>query len=188
MKNIIWSLEPQELSQQGPITFYYNITSTDNQLQWFRMEVSFFNQSNQTWVLLYSQNTSNAHGGSISYTTPNVTGTYKVDIYFKRVGYNEYKLFETGSLHYTLYYLPIWIRQIPDFIWYLIIVVLMIIVMGTCFTMLSTGLLTGYIGLGVFAFGLMLKPGLAVNGFSGWVIWAITFLIYIMGLFLWSRL
>jgi len=188
MKNIIWSLAPQDLSQQGPITFYFNITSTDNQLQWFRMEVSYFNQSLQTWVLLNSQNQSTSSGGSLTYTTANITGTYKVDVYLKKIGYNEYKIYETGNLHYTLYYLPIWIRQIPDFVWYLIIVVLMIIVMGTCFTMLSTGLLTGYIGLGVFAFGLMLKPGLTINGFGGWVIWAITFLIYTMGIFLWSRL
>jgi len=188
MRNITYSLEPLESRIQGAITFWYNITSTDGQLQWYRMEVYFYNQSNNTWVLLDSQNESNANGGSINYTTANITGAYKVDVYFKKTGYNEFKIYQAGSIHYTIYYLPIWIRQIPDFVWYLIIVVLMIMGMGFCFTVLQAGLLTGYIGLGIFAFGLLLKPGLMVNGFSGWVIWTITFIIYTMGLFLWSRL
>jgi hypothetical protein len=188
MRNITYSLEPLESRRQGPITFWYNITSTDGLLEWYRMEVYFYNQSNNTWVLLDSQNESNANGGSINYTTANVTGAYKVDVYFKKVGYNEFQIYQAGSVHYTIYYLPLWIRQIPDFVWYLIIVVLMIMGMGFCFTVLQAGLLTGYIGLGIFAFGLLLKPDLMVNGFSGWIIWTITFIIYTMGLFLWSRL
>lgn len=188
MRNITYSLEPLESRRQGAITFWYNITSTDGKLQWYRMEVYFYNQSNNTWVLIDAQNESNANGGSINYTTANITGAYKVDVYFKKTGYNEFKIYQAGSIHYTIYYLPIWIRQIPDFVWYLIIVVLMIMGMGFCFTVLQAGLLTGYIGLGIFAFGLLLKPGLMVNGFSGWVIWTITFIIYTMGLFLWSRL
>jgi hypothetical protein len=188
MQNITYSLLPLTLQNQGPITFNYTIHSKDNRLQWYRMTVSFYNVSNHTWTVLYAHNHSDASGGSISYTTPNITGQYKVDIWFKKTGFNEYKIYETGSLHYTIIYIKAWIKQLPDLVWYLVTVVLMIIIMGFCYTKLGAGLFTGYIGLGVFAFSLLLKPGLTINGFSGWVIWAITFLIYTMGMFLWSRL
>ena len=137
---------------------------------------------------MYAHNHTDANGGSISYTTPNVTGEYKVDLWFKKSGFNEYKIYQQGSLHYTIIYINKWIQAIPSFVYYLVLIVIMIIVMGYCFATLGTGFLTGYIGLGIMAFGLLLKPDLNVNGFGEWSIWAITFVIYTMGLFLWSRL
>jgi hypothetical protein len=152
------------------------------------MSVSYYNQTQKKWVLYFAQNVSSASGGSITYNTPNITGDWKVDIWIKKVGHPAYKLFQQGSIHYTIIYLPQWIDAIPDFVWYLVIIILMIMGMGFCFTVLNAGLLTGYIGLGIFAFGLLMKPGLTVNGFSGWAIFAVTFMLYTMGLFLWSRL
>jgi len=188
MQNITWSLEPLTLKRQGPITFTFTINSTDNKLEWYNMTITFYNKTQRKWIQIFTQNDTNAGGGTITFTTPNVTGDYDVEIWFKKTGYPQYQLFQTGSLRYTIIYIQAWIRAIPDFVWYLILVVIMIIIMGFCFTVLGTGLITGYIGLGVMAFGLLLKPDLTVNGFSGWVIWTITFLIYTMGLFIWSRI
>lgn len=188
MENITWSLTPMGAQQQGAIPFVFHITSKDGRLLWYRMTVEYLSVSNHTWVMLYNGNASTATGGYLNYTTPNVTGEYRVELYFKKIGYPEYKIFQLGSLHENIIYLKAWIRAVPDFVWYLVIIVLMIMTMGFCFTQLNTGLLTGYIGLGIFAFGLLLKPGLMVNGFNGWAIWATTFILYTMGMFLWSRL
>jgi hypothetical protein len=152
------------------------------------MTVQYYNTSNHTWFYLYSGNASTATGGYLNYTTPNITGQYKVELYFKKIGYTEYTIYKLGSLHYTIIYIKAFIKQLPSFVWYLVIIVLMIMIMGFCFVKLGTGLLTGYIGLFVFAFGLLLKPGIVINGFSGWAIFALTFLLYTMGVFLWSRL
>ncbi len=188
MQNITWSILPRTIKNKGAITFVFTITSSDNKLQWFNMQVHYYNNTKKTWVLYFTQNVTTAGGGTITYTTPNITGEWKVDVWFKKTGFRSYQLFQTGSLHFTIIYLPSWLDAIPDFVWYLVLIVLMIIIMGFCFVVLGAGLLTGYIGLGVFAFGLLMKPDLTVNGFSGWVIWSITFIIYTMGIFLWSRL
>lgn len=185
MQNITWSLTPTTLQNQGAIPFSYHIISSDGRLQWYRMTVYYLNVSNNTWVVLYNGNASTSTGGYLNYTTPNITGRYKVELYFKKIGYHEYKLV---SLQYTIITIKAWIKAIPDFVWYLVIIILMIMIMGFCYTKLGTGLITGYIGLFVFAFGLLMKPGLTVNGFSGWAIFATTFVLYTMGMFLWSRI
>ena len=188
MQNITWSLEPLTLKRQGAITFIFTITSTDNKLQWYNMTITFYNKTQRQWITLNTQNASNPGGGSLTYTTPNVTGDYEVEIWFKKTGYPAYQLFQTGSLRYTILYIQAWIRAIPEFVWFLVIIVISIIIMGFCFTVLGTGLITGYIGLGVQAFGYLMKPDLMVNGFSCWVIWTIGFLMYTMGIFIWSRI
>jgi len=50
------------------------------------------------------------------------------------------------------------------------------------------GVGTGYVGIGIIAVGLMLKPDLAVAEISGWVIMVITALVYTLALFVWSRI
>jgi hypothetical protein len=188
MDNITWSFSPTNTQYTGAIPFSFHIVSSDGKLQWYRMTVEFYNVSNKTWVMLYNGNDSTSTGGYLNYTTPNITGQYRVECFFKKTGYSEYELFQMGSLHYAIIFLKAWLKQIPDFVWYLVIIVIMIMVMGFCYVRLGTGIITGYIGLGIMAFGLVMKPGMVINGFPVWGIFATTFILYTMALFLWSRI
>ena len=84
-------------------------------------------------------------------------------------------------------------EDFPDLAWWIITIVVMLFIMGVCVRFYATGIATGYIGLGVMGFMLLMKDvelplGGAGGTISGWVIFGITFLIYTIGVFLWSRL
>jgi hypothetical protein len=64
--------------------------------------------------------------------------------------------------------------------------------MGFFMRYFASGIVTGYIGLGIFAIMILLKdfsvPMGVGNPIPAWLIWAITFMVYTMGVFLYSRI
>jgi len=146
--------------------------------------------------LLYSQNISTSpSGGSISYTVQNVnisniTGKYKIECWYKKEDCDPYEVTQTGSSIFFLDYgglrtSPVF-ELIPDWAYFLALVIISAIVMA--FLLPIAGVGTGYVGIGIIAVGLMLKPDLAVAEISGWVIMVITALVYTLALFVWSRI
>ena len=192
---ITWDIVPHDHYQNGNFTFCFNITSSDNKLEWFRATISVLNQTTGAWDVLYTANNSiSPGGGSICYTVEdanlsNITGKYKIDCWYKKENFPEYEVVQVGSDY-------IWITfpglsselfdAIPDWVFLLIVVLIMAVVMG--FLMPITGLATGYIGIGIFALSLLLKPDLVINNVMGWAILVVTILVYTLALFLWSRI
>jgi hypothetical protein len=193
MDGITWSIEPLGWRQTGAFTVWFNITSSSCQLEWYRMQIYHYNFSTNIWTYYGEQNGSNACGGSLSFNIPNISGRWSVEAMFKKENFSAYEVIQEGSgLDYVIEYLQEWVIQIPDMAYYFVLIVITLFIMGFCMIRLGTGLLTGYIGLGVMALGILLHP-FTINitqGFnpSGWVVWGITFLVYTIGLFLWSRI
>jgi len=193
---ITWSIEPENHYQTGNFTFYFNITSSNNALEWFKALIYYYNETSGAWELLYSQNvTTSPGGGSISYTVQNVnisniTGKYKIECWYKKENCDPYEVTQTGS---TIFFLdfgglrtsPVF-DLIPDWAYFLALVIISAIVMA--FLLPIAGVGTGYVGIGIIAVGLMLKPDLVVAEISGWVIMVITAFVYTLALFVWSRI
>jgi hypothetical protein len=196
--NITYTLEPRGTRHTGSFTVYYNITSMDNMLEWYRLDIYRQPYNSSTWTLIHSTNQSNPGGGSISYTIPNQTGRYSIECWFKKTGYPAYEIYNTGSIIHFIINLRTTMNLIPDEAYMIITIVLMLVGMGACALYFTTGPITGYVGLGIMAFMLFLHNDVTINTgitamgstitMSGWVIFGITFLIYTSALFLWSRL
>jgi len=190
--NIEWTFSPLGVQHYSNFTIWFNITSSDCKLQWYRMSVWFYNRTLATWVLLDSQNESTACGGSLNYSIPNITGKYAIECFYKKTNFTEYEIFQQGSLVMFFSELRAGLEEFPDYAWYIILIVIMIVVMGFFYWFFGTGIATGYIGLIVFAIGLLFKPVEVPLGIgdpiSGWVIFAITFLMYTAGVYLWSKI
>lgn len=190
--NITYSFYPTDVRHTGAFKFWYNISSSDGKIQWYRMVVQYYNESTGIWTLLDSQNKTGDYGGSINYTTPNVSGKYEFQCFFKKTGFDEYEFGQTGSLVQFIYFIRQALASFPDYAWFIVTIILMIIGMGFFMRYFGSGIVTGYIGLGIFAIMLLLKdisvPMGVGNPISGWLIWAITFMIYTMGVFLYSRI
>lgn len=89
--NINWDISPTLYDHNNSISFYFNITSSDNKLEWYKMTVRYYNNVTDTWDLLYSFNkTTSSGGGSITYTTPDTVGKYALYCSFKKEGYNSF--------------------------------------------------------------------------------------------------
>ena len=193
--NIDYNIDPEQRYHTNGFTIYYNITSSNNKLQWYRMNVYWYNESDTSWVLLSTQNVSGSGGGSLSYVVSNITGRYHGCCYFKKEGFNEYEVVHEGSIVWFISWGGLGTNPafdlIPDWIYLLIIVIIMILVMAVL--MPYAGLATGYIGIGIFGFALALKDfevtiSPAGDAISGWFILLLTALIYTAAIFLWSRI
>jgi len=89
--NISWSIEPAVFDHWENFTMYFNISSSDNQLEWFSAIAYYYNNVSETWYTLYTESiTTSSSGGSISYTTVNGTGKYGFQCKFKKLGYDTY--------------------------------------------------------------------------------------------------
>jgi len=191
-KNIDWTFEPMSVQQYDAFTVWFNITSSDCKLEWYRMLVWYYNSSNSTWVLLSSQNDTTACGGQLLYNITNVTGKYAIECFYKKINFSEFECFQQGSLIMFISQLKQGLEDFPDMAYFIILIVIMIIVMGFFYWYFATGVVTGYIGIIIFAIGLLMKPlqiMIGVNQYiDGWVIFAITFIMYTVGLYLWSKL
>jgi len=194
---ITWSIEPTGHYQRGNFTFYYNITSSSSELEWFKAIVYYYNETTDQWEIIYSENdTTHPAGGSISYTIENanislIAGKYKIESWYKKEGYNPYEVTQTESTIVFLEYggfgsSSVW-DNIPDWVYLLVTVIIMALVMAVLLPIAGLG--TGYVGLGIFAIALMLKPDLVMDsGISGWAIFTITTILYSIALFIWSRI
>lgn len=192
MDGITWSVEPKWWRQTGAFPVWFNITSSDCKLEWFRIDIYHYNYSSNSWAYYGTDNDSTPCGGSVSYIIPNITGKWTVEAWFKKTNFSAYEVTQEGSFTFTISYLQKWLQDIPDYAYYIVVLIIMLIVMGYCMMSLGTGLLTGYIGLGVMALAFLLHPvTLEVTrtySVSGWAIWGMTFIIYSIGLFIYSRI
>lgn len=190
--NITFSFYPYNTQHHSVFTFYFNITSSDNQLQWYRLDIYFYNVETETWDLLDQLNESDSGGGSLQYTIPDVLGRYAFKCYYKKIGYPEKQLGEIGSLIYFYLALKETLETVPDYAWYLITIVITIVAMGFFIRYFGATVMVGYAGLGIMAIMFALKNvTIYVSDtvyFSGWIIWGITFFVYTMGVFLYTRL
>lgn len=196
-RNITYTLRPSNTQHTGAFTLWYNISSSDSMLEWYRLIVYYQPFNSTTWTLVHNTTGVNPAGGSLSYTTSGAKGRYSVECWFKKTGYDAYEIFNTGSMVYFCKLVKTTANLIPDEAYFIIMIVLMLVGMGLCMLYFSTGPVTGYVGLGIMAFMLYLHDisinvGIVIGGvnqpFSGWVIFGITFLIYTAALFLWTRL
>jgi len=187
--NIDWSLEPEKRYHNNSFTIWYNISSADSQLEYFGMTVWYVNESTGTDDLLNDTKEWIAAGGSINYTVANVSGKYKVDCVFKKNGFQEIDVQEEGSRIYFIMWGALFNSEvfdtIPGLIFYIILIILAAAITAFIYPFAGTG--SGYVTLGILAFGFVLKP-VTIGDVSCWAILAITAFIYTMGLMLWSRI
>lgn len=187
--NITWSIEPDEVVHRTNISFYYNITSSTGQLEWYRMRVQYYNDSVGDWVTVFSQNNSDAGGGSISFTSENNSGRYRLDCWFKKDGFDE---FQFGSSDGCREYIITWeeltesLEDIPDDIMFLIIICLAIAAVGVLISM-GAGELSGLAGLIVMGIGAMLAPGLMIGEMAFWQVVLVAGIAYFAILYVLGR-
>ena len=93
---INYSIEPLATDHYADFTMYFNITSESNDLEWYKAVVYLWNNTLETWVVLYSETSTTSSGGSISYTTVNGTGRYALECSFKR---EDFDSFNFGTPH-----------------------------------------------------------------------------------------
>lgn len=194
---LTWEIVPEKRYHTDGFMAYFNITSATNQLETFRWTIHYQNETFGTWQLIHDEEVNNSpSGGSLHFYIVNNTGEYHASCYFKKFNFTETELTGEGGIRVWfiswggLETSPVF-RAIPDWIYLLIIVIIMIIVMA--FLLPFAGLATGYIGLGIFGFGLALKPDLALtvgpgDPISGWLIFVVTAIVYTLALFIWSRI
>lgn len=189
--NITVTIEPKTIRTKEIFTFYFNITSSDNQLQWYRLRVYYYNTTTDNWNLLSTDTDNNPAGGSLDYTIPDIYGKYRFDCVYKKNGFQEYEISQTGSIIIFYVEAKASLESIPDYAWYIITIVAMAAGMGFFMRYFGTNIIVGYIGMGIMAMMFMLKDvTITASGieFSGWAILGITFIMYTMGVFLYSRL
>jgi len=189
-KNINYSLEPNGRYFNHSIDVWYNITSSDSKLTSFKLKVYRVNGSTET--LLFEDTNYTTSGGSINYTITNVSGKYKVEAYFTKTGFPEVKIAEEGSRYYFigwggLGFSPL-AGQVPKWILFTILLIIAASVMAFMYPFAGLG--TGYVGLGILAFGFSMPmfEGFEMGGIGVWAILTVAALMYTIGLLLWSRL
>jgi len=189
--NITWSIEPVDYQHEEPLNLFYNISSIDNQIAWFSASVYYYNSTldanNVTigWQLLYSDNQSTSSGGSINYLTTNKSGRYAFVCALKKVGFPMY-IFgtEDGCREYWIYQNVIErVDEIPDEMWLIITIVLMLVVMGFL-AKFGAGAMIGVGGIIVMGIMFTLKPDMIIGGISAWWIMLSTTIIYVVLIYL----
>lgn len=189
--NITWSFYPLSSTHHGAFTAWFNISSADGQLEWFSMTIKKLGTNNHTWYTISYQNLTNSTGSHIRYDFANITGQYSVDLWFKKAGFQKYQLFQSGSIPQFISALRQWVWGIPDVAYLIALTFLVMVLMAFFIAYFNTGLITGFIGLGIYFMGFLMHPiTIIVDGtpISCWIIFVITTLMYSMGVWLWSRL
>jgi hypothetical protein len=101
-KNITVSITPDSREHSTNFTLYYNISSSDNKLEYFGMIISYINDSMSAWSEVYNVTTVTVSGGSLSYHV-NKSGSYSVICFFKRQGFDVFYFGEPHSLYKMIY-------------------------------------------------------------------------------------
>jgi len=101
--NLTSNIDPINRNQYGSFTFYYNITSSDSQLDWFSMQVYRVHNTTGALTSLYLGNFTTPAGGTISYTVTNVTGKYYVKCMFKKTGFDTYRYGDINTYTYLIW-------------------------------------------------------------------------------------
>ncbi|MDH7506282.1 MAG: hypothetical protein QHH15_00640 [Candidatus Thermoplasmatota archaeon] len=186
--NITWSIEPFSSYHEKGFTIFYNITSSDGKIEWFDAYFYFYNSTNFTWFLLYSDNQSNPYGGVISFDVPNVIGKYGLIARFKRINFSMYTFGAAeGCRFYYISTSPLQenVGNIPELI-YLFVMIFLMIAATAFLVKFGAGALSGVGGVAVMGFMLALKPGLTIGSpaVSAWWMFLATVIIWLVVLFL----
>lgn len=88
--NLSYNFEPHSRVQYDNFTFYYNITSDNNMLEWFDLSVLLYNETLDDWIVIYYDRSFNLSGGSLNYTTVNGTNRYGFQCRFKKDGFDAF--------------------------------------------------------------------------------------------------
>lgn len=188
---IEWSIEPTTFYFDSSFKVYFNISSTDDKIEWFSASLYFYNTTNLSWDLLFTQNISTSPGGgSISFTVPNVTGKYNFVCTFKKQNFSAYTFgAEDGCRTYfiTAQIIQEMVEGIPGDI-YLIITIFIMIAAMALLVKFGAGALSGIVGLGIMGGMFALRPdltfGAAGHEVSVWLVFLTTAIIYVVIMFL----
>lgn len=194
MDNITWSIEPTWYYHNSSFTVYFNISSSDNLIEWFYLQVYFYNSTNMNWDLLYSYNqTNSSSGGSLSYEVSNVTGRYTIVCVFKKVGFDVYHFGAEDGCRVHFVYADVLdqLASIDDYVYFIITIILTALVMGFLvkFGAGSNAGIGGIVVMGVM-FGLNADLQLNVGddtNISVWVVFIVTTIAYILAMFILGR-
>jgi len=189
---IAWDIYPTTVYHDSNISMYFNISSQYGQLEWFDMTVSRYYTNNDTWVTIDYQNSSNAYGGQLNYTTINESGQYGLTCRFKKQNFSIYT-FDAGDgicrkFFITYQTLTQELDTIPEVIYIIFAIFLAIASMGLLIKM-GAGELSGYVGLTVMTIIFALRPDTVhFGGFAWYWVMLVTGIIYTVILFLSGRL
>jgi len=189
---ISWSISPNTVYHRTNITFVYNISSSECQLEWYGMRISYFNTTNESWVDLYDVNITNQScGGELSFITPNATGRYGATFWFKKTNFSVYVFGSDDDVCRNLYIT--WetiteaVSEIPADI--LIIIGIFLSIAGMALLVkMGAGEMSGYAGIAIMTIIFMLRPDLNINGVAWWIVMLTTGIVYTILLFLRGRI
>jgi hypothetical protein len=102
-----YSFSPSNRDQYDNFTFYYNMTSDTDSLEWMNLTVFYFNETSGSWIQVHSENVSTSSGTSLFNTTVNGTGMYGFQCSFKKTGYTSF-VFGTSFFDETVFTYHIW--------------------------------------------------------------------------------
>jgi len=170
---ITWSILPTGIYHTTNVTIVFTVTDSNNTLEYFRMNVTRHNSTTDSWEVLYFYNdTTHPGGGSITFTTPNVTGKYAVECTFKKEGFDEYTFGVGGICRlFYIYWLDVQddLELIPSVVYIFITIFLVIAAMGMLIR-LGAADAAGFVGLIVMGIMFALRPSLMIAGVSCWFI------------------
>jgi len=191
-RNIDWSLEPEKRYYESDeeIKVFFNITSSDSQLTSFALKAYYYDEGE--WTEEYNEVNYTTSGGSLNCTIGDQEGRFKVEAYFTKIGFPEVEVSEEGSRIYFFGNLSVWFPELYENIpnWIMVVVLLVVAAAIMAFMFPFAGMGTGYVGLGILAFGFSLPmfEGIQMGGVGIWPILAISAFMYTMGLLLWSKI
>ena len=194
MDNITWSIEPTWYYHNTSFTVWFNITSSDNLIEWFYLQVYYYNSSNMSWDTLYSYNETNlTGGGSLHYNVSNTSGRYSVSCAFKKDGFSPYHFGEDEGCRIHCVYADLFeqLASIDDYVYFIITIILTALTMGFL-VKFGAGANAGIGGIAVMGvmFGLNADMILVVNkdvSISIWVVFGVTVIAYIIAMFILGR-
>ena len=181
LHNMTFSLEPYNYQHNPHVVVYFNITSSDNSLEWFSINIYYNNRTDDTYTLIYSYNdTVNSSGGSVVYNISGEIGRYVVVCSFKKTGFPIY----TVTFDYWTYHTVITqVDSFPDEVWLIATIVLMLVVMGFL-ARYGAGAFIGIAGIIIMAMMFALKPDMEIGGVSAWWILLSTTVVYVVLVYL----
>jgi hypothetical protein len=190
-RNITWSIEPQAYYHSSNITMYFNISSDNGRLEYYRMRVRRYFSNNRTWHTIYDVNESTLpYGGSLNFTTPNVSGRYDLTAWFKKQNFSEYRFsYGQGCRDYYITYEDIReaAEDIPENVYIIVTIVLAIAAIGLLLKM-GAGELSGLAGIVVMVIMFFFRPDITIGDLSIWYIMITTGIVYAVLMFLRGRI
>jgi len=177
--DIGYSIMPSEGTYHNQINISATLISTSNSLEWYNMTVYYKNNLSASWSILSFHNSTSPSGATFNESLTN-NGRYYVSMTFKKSGY---QMYHVGDFVYTKQNLTglsaiSWNNIVPDDIYLLVLFILMLLATAFFYPFAGNGSI--WIGMGVFAFGMILNPisidlvGFALSGWNLLIIMVLT--------------